>query len=75
METRAIIGRMGGPSKVARIVGYKSHTAVLRWVRIPDRFLLKLEAATGIPREELRPDLFARAPTLTSTSPTPEHAT
>ncbi|MBV0888110.1 helix-turn-helix domain-containing protein [Komagataeibacter oboediens] len=50
--------RVGGAAKVARAAGLRSHTTVLGWKRIPDKHLLTLEAATGIPREELRPDLF-----------------
>lgn len=62
MTIRTIIDRAGGPAKVARLLGLKSHTAVLKWKKIPDRRIVALEAATGIPREELRPDLFKRAP-------------
>ncbi|WP_395371877.1 hypothetical protein [Komagataeibacter diospyri] len=50
--------RVGGAAKVAHAAGLRSHATVLGWGRIPDKHLITLEAATGIPREELRPDLF-----------------
>lgn len=62
MNIRTIIDRAGGPAKVARLLGLKSHTAVLKWKKIPDHRIVPLEEATGIPREELRPDLFKRTP-------------
>ena len=41
-----------------------SRMAVYKWRRsdhgIPDRRLLQVEAATGIDRSDLRPDLFKR---------------
>lgn len=62
MTIRTIIDRVGGPAKVARLLGLKSHSSVLRWTKVPERRIVALEAATGIPREELRPDLFKRTP-------------
>lgn len=35
--------------------------AVSQWVRVPAERVVEVERATGIPREELRPDLFAPA--------------
>lgn len=61
MSIRSIIKRAGGPSKVARLLGIH-HSAVIRWDNIPYERVIPLEEATGIPREELRPDLFKRAP-------------
>lgn len=60
MDIRAIIKKAGGPARVARLLGFKSHTSVLRWEKVPYDRIIPLEAATGIPREELRPDLFKR---------------
>lgn len=62
MSIKAIIKKAGGPSKVARLLGIH-HSAVLRWQDVPYERVLELEAATGIPREELRPDFFKRTPT------------
>lgn len=50
--------RVGGAAKVAHAAGLRSHATVLGWKRIPDKHIIALEAATGIPREELRPELF-----------------
>jgi len=49
----------GGPSRVARMVGV-SRSAVSQWSRIPIEHVLAIEAATGIPREELRPDVYTK---------------
>ncbi|WP_408736782.1 Cro/CI family transcriptional regulator [Acetobacter thailandicus] len=59
MNIQAIIKEIGGPSHVARLLGI-SHSTVLRWKRIPDNRIIAFEAATGVPRELLRPDLFIR---------------
>lgn len=67
MDIRAIIKKAGGPARVARLLGFKSHTSVLRWEKVPDDRIIPLEAATGIPREELRPDLFKRTPAQEAT--------
>ncbi|MBO1325371.1 helix-turn-helix domain-containing protein [Acetobacter sp. TBRC 12305] len=61
MSIKAIIKRAGGASTVARLLGIH-HSAVVRWEKVPDGRVVALEAATGIPREELRPDLFKRTP-------------
>ena len=62
MSIKAIIKKAGGPSHVARLLGIH-HSAVIRWGKVPDHHVVRFEAATGIPREELRPDLFKRTPT------------
>jgi DNA-binding transcriptional regulator YdaS (Cro superfamily) len=35
-----------------------THAAILQWKRIPSDHVLTIEKATGIPRKELRPDLY-----------------
>lgn len=47
----------GGLSAIARICGI-SVPAVSQWRRIPVERVLKIEKATGIPREALRPDIY-----------------
>jgi DNA-binding transcriptional regulator YdaS (Cro superfamily) len=37
-----------------------SPTSVLNWTEVPIRRVLEVEAATGVDREILRPDLFKR---------------
>ena len=32
--------------------------AVCRWTKVPERYLLKIEAMSGVDRKELRPDLY-----------------
>lgn len=56
----AAISVAGSQSALAKLVGI-SQTSVFKWVRvgaIPFDRVLEVEAATLIPREELRPDLF-----------------
>jgi DNA-binding transcriptional regulator YdaS (Cro superfamily) len=33
-------------------------SSITRWKRVPAHFVLKVEKITGIPRSELRPDLY-----------------
>jgi len=51
----------GSQSELARICGV-SPTAVWKWVqsskRLPGEYVLQVEAATGVPRHLLRPDLY-----------------
>lgn len=59
MHIKEIIHKAGGPVKLAKIIGI-NHAAVCRWKVIPVHRLLDVEQITGIPREELRPDIFER---------------
>lgn len=43
--------------KVARALGI-THGAVSQWRRVPAERVLDVEGLTGIPREQLRPDLY-----------------
>ena len=49
----------GSISKLARALGV-SPQAVWQWREIPVRHVLSIERIFGIPREELRPDLYRR---------------
>jgi DNA-binding transcriptional regulator YdaS (Cro superfamily) len=63
METTPIdkaICAAGSRSALARIVG-TSRQAVSQWKRIPVERVLVIEAATGISRYELRPDIYGEA--------------
>jgi DNA-binding transcriptional regulator YdaS (Cro superfamily) len=57
----AAVDRAGSQSALARIVGC-SNTSVWKWVqsskRMPAEFVLKAEAATGVSRHFLRPDIY-----------------
>jgi DNA-binding transcriptional regulator YdaS (Cro superfamily) len=48
----------GGISELARRIGI-SQPSVSNWERIPAERVLSIEAATGIARGVLRPDLYA----------------
>jgi DNA-binding transcriptional regulator YdaS (Cro superfamily) len=47
----------GGTTALANKLGI-SKQAVSMWKKIPAERVIAIEAATGIPREELRPDLY-----------------
>jgi DNA-binding transcriptional regulator YdaS (Cro superfamily) len=47
----------GSARKLAALIG-ATHPTVVKWARVPAKWILKVETATGIPRHELRPDLY-----------------
>lgn len=57
------VEKAGSQAEIARIAGV-STTAVWKWVqsskRVPAEFVLKIEAATGVSRHDLRPDIYPR---------------
>jgi DNA-binding transcriptional regulator YdaS (Cro superfamily) len=53
---RAERGRL---AKLARALNI-THAAILQWDRVPSDHVLNIEQETGIPREQLRPDLYRR---------------
>ena len=56
---RLAIGRAGSLRKLARLLGI-SMQAVAKWKTVPAHQIIPVERATGVPREELRPDLYRR---------------
>jgi DNA-binding transcriptional regulator YdaS (Cro superfamily) len=52
------IKKAGGVRALARMLGV-AHQALMGWRRIPASRILQIEMLTGIPREKLRPDLYA----------------
>jgi TorA maturation chaperone TorD len=52
------ISAVGGITELARRIGI-SQPSVSNWDRVPAERVLSVEAATGVPRIVLRPDLFA----------------
>ena len=52
------IRAVGGVSELARRIGI-SQPSVSNWERVPADRVLSVEAATGVDRAQLRPDLFA----------------
>jgi DNA-binding transcriptional regulator YdaS (Cro superfamily) len=57
----AAIAACGGITELARRLGI-SQPSISNWRRVPAERLLAVEAATGIDRSVLRPDLFQRRP-------------
>lgn len=49
----------GGPTALGNALGCSSQ-AISQWSRIPADRVVDVERITGIPREELRPDLYRR---------------
>lgn len=47
----------GGVRRLAALLGL-SHAAVSQWPRVPTNRVLAVEAATGVTRERLRPDIY-----------------
>lgn len=54
---REIAGKAGGVVALSKALG-RSRAAVTNWKRIPSDHVLAVEALTGVPRQELRPDLY-----------------
>jgi DNA-binding transcriptional regulator YdaS (Cro superfamily) len=59
VDTADIIRRAGGPTQMGRIIG-RHYTTVLRWQQVPAKHVPAIARATGIPRWEIRPDLYER---------------
>lgn len=61
MRTDLALGKLldtvGGRTNLARALSV-SYQAVSQWKRVPAEQVIKVEWATGVPREELRPDLY-----------------
>lgn len=59
----------GGQSALARAIG-KSQSHIWHWLkvakRVPAEAAVAIEKATGVPRRELRPDLYAQSDDMTS---------
>lgn len=49
--------RVGSLSELARRLGIK-HPALYKWREVPPKRVLALEKISGIPRHEIRPDLY-----------------
>lgn len=54
---RRAIEAAGGPTALARKLGIKS-PSLYSWTKIPAERVEAVHEATGIPREDLRPDIF-----------------
>lgn len=58
---KQVVASLGGQSALARLCG-KSQPSVWKWLqsskRLPAEHVLRVEAATGISRHLLRPDIY-----------------
>jgi DNA-binding transcriptional regulator YdaS (Cro superfamily) len=57
IQTDSAIRAAGGTSALAKKIGVTPQ-AISQWGVIPHARVAQVSLATGIPREELRPDLF-----------------
>lgn len=57
------IEKAGSPAALARHLGITAQ-ALSQWKQVPMLRVLQVERATGIPRHELRPDLYPPAEPL-----------
>lgn len=64
------IDAAGGVGALARSLGIKQ-PSVSTWIKIPADRVLAVETATGVGREQLRPDLFVVAPVSANTGSPP----
>ena len=51
----------GGVTKLAKALGI-ARTAPYQWQQVPTRHIVEIEQITGVPREQLRPDLYLLSP-------------
>ena len=54
---RRAIRAAGGYARFAAGLGISRQT-IYRWKRVPERWISQIERVSGIPRHELRPDLY-----------------
>lgn len=58
-QTKQLILQAGGPRSLAARIG-TTRQAVAKWERVPAHWVRLLEELTGVPAEQIRPDVFAR---------------
>jgi DNA-binding transcriptional regulator YdaS (Cro superfamily) len=57
---KRVVEKAGGVTPLARHLGIRMES-IYSWTQIPAKRVVEVERITGIPREELRPDVFAPA--------------
>jgi hypothetical protein len=63
-----VLDTVGGPEPLAKLLGETAHR-VTHWREIPARHVFAVEALTGIPHTEIRPDVDFSAPHFASPWP------
>lgn len=58
----------GGNTGLAKLIGGLTPQAISQWRRVPVERVLDVEKATGVPRHELRPDIYP-PPEMTGGAP------
>lgn len=51
------IKQVGGPAALGRAIG-TTRQAISQWTRVPHNHVLTIERMSGVPRHELRPDIY-----------------
>nr|USU32958.1 helix-turn-helix domain-containing protein [Methylobacterium sp. OTU13CASTA1] len=67
------IRKAGGPKALGEAIGISSQ-AISQWAECPPRRVLAVEAASGVPRHVLRPDLYPPMPPNAAADQTGAHA-
>jgi len=60
----------GSIASLARALGITG-AAICQWPRIPAGRVIAIEDATGVPRDQLRPDLYRRSRRASEARPSP----
>lgn len=60
-QIREIASKAGGVVALSKALGL-SRAAVSQWTRVPIERVIEVERLTGVPREVLRPDVYATEP-------------
>jgi len=59
MDGMALIrAQRGLLTKLTKGLGFASRSAISQWDRVPAERIVEIERITGIPRHQLRPDLW-----------------
>ena len=58
-QTKQLVLMAGGPRSLAARIG-TSRQAVAKWDRVPAHWVRLMEELTGVPAEQIRPDVFGR---------------
>ena len=58
---RKVLDKVGGPTKLADHLGIVP-SAVTQWTRVPAHRVPQVAAFAGMPRQEIRPDIYPPEP-------------